>query len=532
MRVVAAPLRISLTVAILVALLIFITPAQAIEDLQGANWRWTGAALALSPLFLFCRFSKWMLLERQVLGPSSWGQGLQRYLWGMAVGLVTPGRVGELARVGGPKRLARGTGLFFLEKAVEVSCLFGLCLLSLSMLEFVPPWTVLPMALVLGLALTGWRRLLSASLVVIGRLVGWPAPERRKHLASAVSNLRIRGCALLSLVCFVIYIIQAYLVLRALGVAADPQLILLFPIVLLANLVPITVAGYGVRETLAVVVLQFREVPEMKAAASVAFVTFFNLVVPGVAGLLMRGLGKGTTWVQHTMIEHNDGPADAKEWDRFWEARRRHSIGRLLAWFRQKFVTTALAKYIRRNTDQGTLIEAGCGSGEVALQVAAERGDQVVLVDCSPQALALAGRLARGYGIDAKLVECDIAELGAHVPAARENIVYNIGVIEHFQDPSHVLREMADVSGRYAIAVIPERSLFWLVFTRVSRLLGLVPRDFFVRFFGRKQLADLVIKAGLRVRWLRGVRIFGLIPYLGVCYSPASCVVEQEHNYE
>jgi len=212
---------------------------------------------------------------------------------------------------------------------------------------------------------------------------------------------------------------------------------------------------------------------------------------------------------------------ETEEWDAFWEKRKEKLLGRLLVWFRRRFVTTTLAHYIQRNTHKGTLIEAGCGSGETTLQVASRRGDRVVLVDKSPQALALAKRLARQYGIDVRFVECDIAELSAHIRPARENIAYNIGVIEHFRDPSSILCEMARVSGHYAIAVIPERSMFWLVFIQISRLLRLVPPDFFIRFFDQKQLSSLIIDAGLKVQWVRRVRIFGLISYLGVCYTPA-----------
>lgn len=208
-----------------------------------------------------------------------------------------------------------------------------------------------------------------------------------------------------------------------------------------------------------------------------------------------------------------------REWDLFWRKRKQRLLGRLLVWFRQRFVTATLAKYIYRNTNKGTLIEAGCGSGEITLQVAARRGDHVVLVDQSSQALALAKYLAQQYRIEARIIKCDIAELSVHVRPARENIVYNIGVIEHFRDPSDILREMARVSGSYAIAVIPEHSVFWLLFFRISRFLGLTPPGFFVRFYSRKQLFSLVTGAGLKVQWLRGVRIFGLIPYLGVCYT-------------
>lgn len=532
MRVAVSLARMALTAAILIALYLFITPAQARADLRTCDWPWAGAAVTLAPLFLFCRVAKWRLLEQQVLGSITWRQLLPRYLWGMAIGLVTPGRVGELARLRAPALSARGGGLFLAEKLVEVSCLLGLCLLTLPVLGLLPGWMVLPIAVGLALAAANWRRLLDVALGTIGRVVGRPSPERRQELTRAVSTLRIGGCTFLSLACFVVYIVQAYWVLRALGVAADPLVALHYPLVLLANLVPITVGGYGVRETLAAVVLQLRNIPEAKAAASVALVTFFNLVLPGLLGVVLRVFGKGVASVPDIGSQPVDVPTEAEDWDTFWEVRNRRPLGRVLAWFRQRFVTARLARYIRENTGKGTLVEAGCGSGEVTLQVAAERGDQVVLVDHSSRALALAGRLARTYGIDARLVECDIAELSRHVRHAAETIVYNIGVIEHFEDPSRILREMASVSDHYAIALIPERSAFWLTFFQISRLLGLVPRDFFVQFLCRRQLADLVNGAGCHVRWMRRARVFGLIPYLGVCFSLSAGPTDEGQSHD
>ncbi len=512
-------LRIILTVAILGALLAFITPARVLADLQHCDWRWATLALLLAPVFLWCRICKWSLLERQVLGPADVAQVLPRYLWGMAVGLVTPGRVGELARMRAPTLSARGGGLFFLEKAVEVACLLSLCLLALPALGVLPWWTVLPLAGLLGYVFWSWRGVIKVCLTFVGRVTGRPSPVRRRELTDSLPNLRLSGCAVLSMACFLIYITQAYLVLRALGVSADPGVVLLYPLVLLANLVPITVGGYGVRETLAMVVLQVREIPAAKAAASVAIVTFFDLVLPGLTGAVLRGLGKVPSSNTREPSTPGSTPVQPDQWDDFWEARNRRWAGRLVAWVRQRFVTAKLAAYIRENTEKGTLVEAGCGSGEITLRVAAERGDDVVLVDCSPKALALAGRLARSYGIEARLVECDVAELGAHVRPSPDTTVFNVGVVEHFPDPSGVLREMAHVSGRDALAVIPERSAFWLVFIRIARLLGLVPRGFFVQFFDRKRLAAIVSEANLHVRWMRSVRILGVIPYLGVSYS-------------
>ena len=97
--------------------------------------------------------------------------------------------------------------------------------------------------------------------------------------------------------------------------------------------------------------------------------------------------------------------------------------------------------------------------------------------------------------------------------------MYNIGVIEHFADPSTILQEMAKVSGREALALIPERSLFWLSFIWLSRRLRLVPKDFFVLLHDQKRLYELVRVAGLVPCWVRRTRVLGIIPYLGIAFA-------------
>ncbi|MBU0638678.1 MAG: flippase-like domain-containing protein [Planctomycetes bacterium] len=526
--------RLVLTTAILTALLVLVTPQRFAADLRGCDWRFLGLAAAQAPLFLACRVYKWRLLEEQVIGSARVGELLPRYLWGMAVGLITPGRVGELARLRAPVLSAAGSGLFFLEKMIEVSCLIGLCALALPVLHLAPPWSLVPIGIGLATVLLAWRRIVNGCITLVGRVLGRPSAGRRREMRAAIDTLRVRGCAVLSLACFLLYIAQACLVLRALGVVVEPTVAFSYPVILVANLVPITIGGYGVREALAIIVLQVHEIPQAKAAASVAVVTFFDLIIPGLVGVVLHRLRVGRSEDSRPETERGatSVPTAGGEWDEFWETRKKRPLGRLLTGFRQRFVTAKLARYIRDNTVKGTLVEAGCGSGEITLRVAAERGDRVVLVDCSRQALATAERLARQYGVDARLVECDITSLSEHVPPARDNVVYNIGVIEHFRDPSQVLREMARVTGESAIAVIPERSAFWLVYSRLARLLGLVPRDFFVQFFSRRRLAALVTDADLHVRWLRTTRVLGLIPYLGVCYSLAPCPQAQELIHE
>lgn len=78
---------------------------------------------------------------------------------------------------------------------------------------------------------------------------------------------------------------QIYIILLSMGTIGDPRIIPLIPLVLLTNLVPITIGGYGVRETAAVFLFKLKYIKEAVAASSVGLASFFNLVIPGFVGV-------------------------------------------------------------------------------------------------------------------------------------------------------------------------------------------------------------------------------------------------------
>lgn len=218
------------------------------------------------------------------------------------------------------------------------------------------------------------------------------------------------------------------------------------------------------------------------------------------------------------MSEPESAKGPEEDWDDFWEVRERTLSGRIVNWARRRFLTPALVRAIRENSERGTLVEAGCGSGQVILAIAAERGDTAVLVDRSERALAIARAGAEQLGVHASFVQCDIAELSSHVRGDDTTTVFNIGVVEHFDDCSDLLREMARVGRRAAIALVPARSPFWLFFYRLSLALKLIPHDLYVRYYREAELLETVERAGLRPMHSIRLRVLGIIPYIGACF--------------
>lgn len=207
----------------------------------------------------------------------------------------------------------------------------------------------------------------------------------------------------------------------------------------------------------------------------------------------------------------------ATQWDDFWKSRHRTRLGHILLWGRKRFVSRGMVRFLLHHTEPGgVLVEAGCGTGEVVLEVARTRGDQVILVDVSREALRKAESDFALAGLHARTLECDIAALHLALPTVEKGTVFNIGVIEHFADCTAVLRPMAAVAGRKALAIVPEHSLFWSTFVALSRRLRLVPQGFFIVLYDEKSLCSVVQQAGLRPIRVTRIRIAGIITYLAV----------------
>ena len=376
-------LRSLVTLLVLGGLVAYIARRGVGDAFSGSVWGWILVGAGLFPLFVVLRMGKWTYLVRQVVPDAALSTVAAGYLWGMALGLLTPGRLGELARVQDLGAPGRCSGLFLLEKVLEVLVLLALCAVALLLLGFLPWWTGIPLGGGLLLAARSWRRLLVAGARLAGRRFSRLSPDQVDAFSAAVAELRIGACVALSLSCFLIFALQVTLLLRGMGASLTSTTVLLIFPVLLANLLPITVGGYGVRESVAVVLLANQGISAPVAASAFAATAFFDLVIPGLLGAVFHvmrpKLGRSTPPVPSDQGSTPSAPPD--DWDAFWQERRARPLGRIVAWGRARFVTSKLVRYVLANTPKGVLVEAGCGSGEVSLKVAQQRGDRVILVD-------------------------------------------------------------------------------------------------------------------------------------------------------
>jgi len=143
-------------------------------------------------------------------------------------------------------------------------------------------------------------------------------------------------------------------------------------------------------------------------------------------------------------------------WGEFWEkqANSRGLIHQLIRWSRSYF---SYINFFKKHCTGASLLEAGCGSAESTLRLASETKDitRVTLLDFAPQSMVLARRNARIYGVDADFVLGDIHFM-PFKPCSFD-FVWNLGVLEHFENPISIIKEMERVikNGGKIAAIVP-----------------------------------------------------------------------------
>ena len=277
--------RVGAGLALLAAVIGLTTsPQELLRTASGLDLRFTGAALALLPPGLLLQWLKWRVLLRTAAPEVSDGDALRSLLAGFGLGLVTPGRVGEIGRgLVLPGRRMAATQLAACDRLLSavVTLLSGALCAGAVIPGFRGGWLLLGGAAVLGIAACG------------GFLL---RRQRRRRRPSRGPGRRARpglGANLAGAAAFnLVFFAQFHLLLLAAG-PLPPSVVWAVPVVFaLKTLLPISFLDLGVRESAAVAVLGLAGVGAAAALQASLMLCAVNVVAPGLLGLVVLGRGR------------------------------------------------------------------------------------------------------------------------------------------------------------------------------------------------------------------------------------------------
>lgn len=298
--------QIAVTVALLALLWHLADGPQAAAKLAAADPRWLAAALGLLTLQTILSSVRWQVTAAQFGIALPVREALREYYISQIVNQSLPGgMVGDAARAvrarGQAGLLAAGQSVVFERLAGQIALFLAMSAAFLATVAAPggldwPSWLLPPVA---ALVLAGLAVPLAAAAAarIPGRIgqgvrAGWRAFDtaiaaRRVLPRQVVLSIATTLCNLAAFACC------------AAAVGADLPLIAilaLVPLILFTMLIPISVAGWGLREGAAATLFPVAGATATQGlAASIAFgLVFLVAVLPGVPLVLLQGRARAT----------------------------------------------------------------------------------------------------------------------------------------------------------------------------------------------------------------------------------------------
>ncbi len=264
-----------------------VSPAELLAGAASADPYWLLLAAMMTPVGLLLQWWKWRRLVQASLPEIGEADILLSLFTGFGLGLLTPGRLGELGRgAHWPGARARATALAAADRLVS----------SLVTLAAGAAWAVYCMPISwgvwCGLAMIGigvsWRQFgsrLAAQLALRWDMTCLTDIPRNVWMSNTLAALLFN----------VVFCLQMFCLLRATGAIALWALFAIPAMFALKTLLPISFMDLGVREAAGVVVLGGVGVAATTAVQASLMLFGLNVLLPGVAGLLVLSIGRQTT---------------------------------------------------------------------------------------------------------------------------------------------------------------------------------------------------------------------------------------------
>jgi uncharacterized protein (TIRG00374 family) len=271
--------------------------SELVLALREADTLYLGFAVLAGFLFLLVRAYKWFLIVRPYLVAPRFYTVLVSYMFALGISIFTPGRVGEIARIGniGIREKSGPAALFLFDRFVDVLVVFSMAVFGMYILL---PYKVYTLAVSILLC-AGVMGLFSMPRIygkLQGSVVRVPFGTKLDRLFRSVALMergKIATNILLTISSYAICIFEVYLILRAFCNPKLSMVLAVHPLVMVTNILPVTIGGLGLREGASVVLYGRFGIPEEHAFWAGFLIFVFNTLLHGIVGTVLINVRTG-----------------------------------------------------------------------------------------------------------------------------------------------------------------------------------------------------------------------------------------------
>lgn len=182
-------------------------------------------------------------------------------------------------------------------------------------------------------------------------------------------------------------------------------------------------------------------------------------------------MGKSLTFIRSELVmvitNHKKSKANEDFWEKVWQAT---PLGKYQGIERYLAINKKLDCLFRRFLEKSNkkILEIGCARGKQLIYFAREFGYDVYGIDYSPKGVELANQNLKSAGIDGTILCEDV-----FITSFKEesfDIVYSMGLIEHFQNPSDIIDahiKLLKKGGKLIMTVPNFSGVFYLTLIKV-----------------------------------------------------------------
>jgi len=282
-------LKVLLTISLIIIIIYNVSFDKFAESFNEINIYPVVISILLSPLVALLGTIKWQQIINHEAEDAKFAESLISFLGGMSLGLLTPGRVGEFGRIAFIKsgRLGVLAGIALVDKVIDLEVTLAIGIISVYIffgLKIAILLTIIVLAGVIfiyfpNVFISPFEKLIDKYRIrklITNFLVG----------ISTIPGRTIVICLFYRLLASIIDIIQFYLLINAFSLINFIDVVAVYPIIILTNILPLTIGGVGIREGVSIIVLSQYGIPP-EVAVNASFLLFcINTLLPGMLGTL------------------------------------------------------------------------------------------------------------------------------------------------------------------------------------------------------------------------------------------------------